>query len=230
MRTLALALCICVAAVRADLDALIAAARSDDLHAVKMELKRGTDINGIARDGSGQSPLMAATLAGATQVVKHLLKKGADFTVPEKDGYADVRLLKVVVARLTFGRFPCFRYTPMHGACFQGRPEVARLLIKAGMGANDYHRDGFSPIFRCSWGARPGHVAAMEVLLDEGKVDPNVQTKSGHMTLLQAVLQKKGSAGSDEMLAALLKRGASMSGLTSEEKAHCKTVLAKLEL
>ena len=106
MRTLALALYICVAPVRADLDALIAAARSDDLHAVKMELKRGTDINGIARDGSGQSPLMAATLAGAEKVVKHLLKKGADFTVPEKDGYADVRVLKVVVASVDIWPLP----------------------------------------------------------------------------------------------------------------------------
>ncbi len=47
--------------------------------------------------GSGQTPLMAATLQGQTEVVKYLLTvDGVDWTIGEKDGY-----------------------TPMHGAGFQ---------------------------------------------------------------------------------------------------------------
>ena len=47
--------------------------------------------------GSGQTPLMAATLQGQTEVVKYLLTvDGIDWTIGEKDGY-----------------------TPMHGAGFQ---------------------------------------------------------------------------------------------------------------
>ena len=59
--------------------------------------------------GSGQTPLMAASLAGAHLAVDRLLSLGADHSLGEKDGYNP------------------------HGVAFQGRPEQARALVKHGV-------------------------------------------------------------------------------------------------
>jgi hypothetical protein len=65
-----------------------AAARSsriDDLR--KIYSHGGVDVNEV-EPGSGQTPLMAAVLSGATESVKVLLLElNADPTIPEKDGY-----------------------------------------------------------------------------------------------------------------------------------------------
>jgi len=50
--------------------------------------------------------------------VEALLAAGADVSIGEKDGY-----------------------TPMHGAGFQGRAEVAKLLIAHGLDPSDVHSD-----------------------------------------------------------------------------------------
>ena len=59
---------------------------------------------------TGQTPLMAACLAGKSEVVDELLRLGADPSIPEKDGY-----------------------TPSHGVAFQGREQAARVLVKHGV-------------------------------------------------------------------------------------------------
>ena len=50
--------------------------------------------------------------------VEALLAAGADVSIGEKDGY-----------------------TPMHGAGFQGRAEVTKLLIAHGLDPSDVHSD-----------------------------------------------------------------------------------------
>merc|ERR1711964_276373 len=79
---------------------------------------------------SGQTPLMAATLAGA----EYLLKINADATIGEKDGY-----------------------TPFHGAGFQGRAEVAKHLLAHRLDPSDRHRDGSTPLHRACWGQELRH-------------------------------------------------------------------------
>ena len=49
--------------------------------------------------------------------MKFLLEAKADTSIPEKDGY-----------------------TPMHGAGFQGRAEIAKLLIAHGLNPSDRHK------------------------------------------------------------------------------------------
>merc|ERR1711953_149869 len=57
---------------------------------------------------SGQTPLMMAVLMGKEEVVRMLLKLPVvDASIPEKDGY-----------------------TPFHGAGFQGRASIARMLSR----------------------------------------------------------------------------------------------------
>jgi len=99
---------------------------------------------------SGQTPLMMAVLMGKEEVVRMLLKLPVvDASIPEKDGY-----------------------TPFHGAGFQGRASIARMLIKdsRGLDPNDRHKDGFQPIHRACWGMEARHAETVKVLVEEGGV------------------------------------------------------------
>ena len=53
------------------------------------------------------------------KAVRFLLDAGADTTIGEKDGY-----------------------TPLHGAGFQGRATIARMLIDHGLDPKEKHSDG----------------------------------------------------------------------------------------
>merc|ERR1711868_173641 len=70
------------------------------------ELVNDENINVRMQESGLQTPLMASVLGGNVFAVKTLLEMGADTTIPEKDGY-----------------------TPMHGAGFQGRAEIAKILM-----------------------------------------------------------------------------------------------------
>ena len=59
-------------------------------------------------------------------------------------------------------------YTPMHGAGFQGRAEIAKLLIAHGLDPSDRHSDGFTPIHRACWGREQRHADTVRVLLKAG--------------------------------------------------------------
>merc|ERR1712107_573528 len=76
------------------------------------DLKKALAANPDALDKTGQGgqcPLMNAVLTGKVQSVRFLLDAGADTEVAEQDGY-----------------------TPMHGAAFQGRTEIAKMLVAHG--------------------------------------------------------------------------------------------------
>jgi ankyrin repeat protein len=133
-----------------------AAARSGDLDGLrKVYTDGGTNVN-LVEPGTGQTPLMAAVLSGATASVKVLLLElSADPTIPEKDGY-----------------------TPPHGAGFQGRADVAQLLIERHRLSNDcpidapHEGDHLTPLWRTTWGREQRHLDAAEVML-KGGADPN---------------------------------------------------------
>jgi len=130
---------------------LHAAIRSGNLLQFKKAINDGANLN--AKNEGGQTPVMAATLVGQTEIVKYLLTElldKIDLTIGEKDGY-----------------------TPMHGAAFQGRAEIASLLIKAGLNPSDQHSDGWTPIHRACWGRENRHTETVKVFLNEGKVDVN---------------------------------------------------------
>ena len=95
---------------------------------------------------SGQTPLMMAVLMGKEEAVRLLLKEPVvDASIPEKDGY-----------------------TPFHGAGFQGRANIARMLIKdsRGLDPSDRHKDGFQPIHRACWGGEARHTETVKVKLE----------------------------------------------------------------
>ena len=116
---------------------------------------------------SKQTALMGAVLAGNDRIVAYLLERGADAGVPEKDGY-----------------------TPMHGAGFQGRAAVARVLLAHGISpAGTPHRDGFLPIHRACWGAEQRHADTVRALLEAEGTDPAATAAADGRSLLEICSQ-----------------------------------------
>lgn len=59
-------------------------------------------------------------------------------------------------------------YCIQHGAGFQGRADIAQLLIDHGVPASSQHKDGFLPFHRACWGKELRHTDTVEVFLDAG--------------------------------------------------------------
>lgn len=147
----------------------------------------GGDLTELDTRGSGgQTALMYSVLTGKYEMVKLLVSHGADTSIPEKDGY-----------------------TPMHGAGFQGRAEIAKYLItKAGLDPSDQHRDGFAPLHRACWGASSGHTETVRVLLEagvpvdlasaDGKLPIDLTQNSGTALLLKEWKEKQSGVDDTE--------------------------------
>ena len=102
-------------------NALFEALKDENIEAANAALQSGANIN-IKSPRGEQTPLMQSVLHGRTKMVAWALEHGADTTIGERDGY-----------------------TPMHGAGFQGRKDIAELLLKAGVSVRDVHEDGHEP-------------------------------------------------------------------------------------
>jgi ankyrin repeat protein len=134
----------------------------DSVEDVSAALSAGADIN--ARDPrSGQTCLMAATLRGKINILRHLLSQGADASIPEKNGY-----------------------TPPHGAGFQGRADVMKILKEEASidVINAEHPDGFAPLHRACWGHNKRHAEVVQYLLEIGEDVNRKGTGDRKMTCL----------------------------------------------
>ena len=156
-----------------------AAVGQGDLDRFKAAVAAGADINTRSTSGS-QTAIMGATLRGHKSIVEECLELGADLTIAEQDGY-----------------------TPMHGAGFQGRPEIAALLITKGkMDPQDTHKDGYQPIHRACWGREQRHADMVAVLIKAG-VPADVAAGNGktcaEMTQCPATKEVLRRAAKDEL-------------------------------
>lgn len=158
------------------------AARYGQVDRLQGLLEEDPDMLNAQEPQSLQTLVMAATLAGQPQVVKHLLDVGADTSVGEMQGY-----------------------TPFHGAGFQGRAEVARVLLQAGLDPQDTHEDGFQAIHRACWGGEPRHTAVVRVLVEEGGVPFDTPDGDGRTPLDHA--RRKGNAGTIALLEGYARNG-----------------------
>ncbi|EQC27935.1 hypothetical protein SDRG_14214 [Saprolegnia diclina VS20] len=123
-----------------------AACANNKVEVVAGLLKTNPEVlNEVGPEG-GQTCLMRACLFGSIDVVKLLLTyPGIDVMKGEKDGY-----------------------TPMHGAAYQGRPAVAKLLLEHGLSPTELHKDGFAPFHRAAWGSQRRHTETVRVFLEAG--------------------------------------------------------------
>jgi len=163
-----------VVAAGASRDELIALARRDDVRALRALVDGGDVALDDRERGSGQTALMAASLAGSANAVKELLSLGASPNIGEKDGY-----------------------TPHHGAAFQGRPAVTRALLAGGVRARrQFHRDGFTPLHRAAWGDSLEHALTVRALVEEGGEAVDVRARGGERARrgMRAALARGGGA------------------------------------
>ena len=150
----------------------------DNVEAVQLALQAGALIN-VVDETSGQTPIMAAILRGKSAIFEYLLRENADVTIGERDGY-----------------------TPAHGAGFQGRPDIMKLLNEHGVDVlGDKHTDGFYPLHRACWGREARHTETVRYLLTAG-VNVNLAGNSGKtcldMTLNQGTIQLLKEHGGKE--------------------------------
>jgi ankyrin repeat protein len=54
------------------------------------------------------------------------------------------------------------------GAGFQGRAEIADLLIAHGLSVHEMHTDGYTPFHRACWGIELRHTDTVETFLNNG--------------------------------------------------------------
>ena len=71
-------------------------------------------------------------------------------------------------------------YTPPHGAGFQGRVEVMKVLkaFEGSIDVMDVHEDGYTPFHRACWGREPRHTELVKVMVEEFGIDPLTPSKS----------------------------------------------------
>ena len=63
----------------------------------------------------------------------------------------------------------------MHGAGFQGRAEIGQMLISHGVSPSEKHSDGFEPIQRACWGREQRHTETVQMFLNNGVWNADVE-------------------------------------------------------
>jgi len=172
---------------------LMAAAAGGDEETVKLLIRQGVDVNAQpAMDheafifGGGRSALMWASFRGDLPIMKLLIKAGADVNSEGMLG------------------------TPLAQATWGDRTAAARLLIEHGAKVNQKnHSEGYSPLH---WAASSEKTDAglLKLLLEKG-CDPNAtggENVDAFMEVLQTPLMLARKRGDTELVAALLKAGA----------------------
>ena len=61
-----------------------------------------------------------------------------------------------------------FIFTAMHGAGFQGRAEIVKILVDHGLDPLDTHKDGYIGMHRACWGREKRHAETVQAFIDAG--------------------------------------------------------------
>jgi cytohesin len=158
-----------------------------------------------AQGDKGWSPLHMAAVGGSREAAELLLAKGADANATDSDGMTPLHVANKAVAELLIakkanvnswsrdnadlwyddGVHPAGQWTPLHRAAFEGRTEVAEVLIAAGAAINERDADGATPLYLTAQRGQSGVAAA---LLAAG-ADVGIRTKHGATPLYIASLR-----------------------------------------
>lgn len=162
---------------------LMLASGRGHLPAVRLLISRGAEVNETNR--FRQPPLLYAVRGNHISTVNFLLGHGAqpnllmangDSILGEAaTGSIDLRICRALIKN---GADPCLANkmgsTALHVAAFQGRKDVAELLVRAGADVNHRDRHGLGPL-SCAISRK--HEDLVLLLLKNG-ADPRIQAES----------------------------------------------------
>jgi len=167
---------------------LHAAASAGHLGIVRMFLAKGANVN--APDKGGKTALVDAAFKSRTQVVAFLLNHGADPNGAKSPGLPvgpgacarDPQVLKLLLAHGADVSGEIGR-SALRRACFCGRGEMVRLLLSAGIDANQQYDGGQTALHLA---AASRSATATEALLAAGAA-VDARDKAGQTPLLLAM-------------------------------------------
>jgi uncharacterized protein len=137
------------------------AARQGDLDALTKLLDQGVPLE--ARDATGETPLLAASLTGRSKLVAVLIEKGADIRARNNRGL-----------------------TPLHAAAYTGYLDVVKLLVQAGADVND--AENLFKVTPLIVAAEENHVDVIKFLIDHG-ADLERTERAGYTALTRGVFR-----------------------------------------
>jgi ankyrin repeat protein len=163
---------------------LVAAARNDDLHAVRALIARRPDVNEHAADGS--TAILWATYHSDLEMARALISAGAAVNTPNHYGITPLLQASrsgdaaLIAALLKAGADPAAAHpdgeTPLMAASRTGQMDAVTLLLEAGVNVNA--TDAYQQETALMWAAAEGHLDVVKTLLAAG-ADPN---RKAHVT------------------------------------------------
>ena len=171
---------------QADKD-LVEALENEDPEGVEAAIESGANINAyytVSGSDERMAPLMYVSLMGLVECAEVLLRHGPDFDLGMHGT----------------------DFSPIHGAAFQGQPEMVQALLDAGADKMDRHEDGFVPMHRACWGNTPKHTEAVLVFLNAG-VDVLTSAKDPDQDGMMTPLEMSVSATTIGLLESWVETG-----------------------
>lgn len=203
-------------AALASFDALLTAARTKNLEAVRTLLQQGSDPNPPYESYDGYTPLMFAAGNGNPEMTRLLIEAGAETERRDHNGeralewatsayylhsFADVpgavRLLLDAGSSADSDGDRLGMSPLMHAAQYGGHAEIMRMLLDAGADPNRVSDIGDAALHRAAW--RDGE--AVGLLLAAG-ANPNVTERTLGQTPLHVAASGSASSNARQLLAA----------------------------
>ena len=227
---LAVAVFVVVASASGD-SPLTKAVKANDVQAVRVLMKSGTDVN--VRSGDGSTPLLWAANNGSVEIARLLIANKAvidaanDFGITpllQASGVGDSAMVDLL---LRSGANPNKAHpegeTPLLAAARSGSVPTVRLLLTRGVDVNAAEK--VQNTTAVMWAAAEGHVDVVDVLIEAG-ADINRQ---GHITTLTdrnnadhptggfTPLMWAARAGNDALVRRLVEKGAKVNLKNGDE-------------
>jgi len=159
------------------------AARSGQVHHLRRVLDCGEQVNSVAMESSGETPLILASRFNDEDVVEFLVERGASLEMCDSRGCtpfhhaAEVGKLRNMLRLIELGadvfKLNFQGYSAFHLAVASGRTEALRLLIEHGLDVNkattpsttDSSSTRYTPLMLA---AEKGHAGSIHLLLNNG--------------------------------------------------------------
>lgn len=136
------------------------ASRNGDVERTQLLLDQGADLE--ERDGTQETPLIAAALAGKRNVAELLIEKGADIDARNDrgltplhaaayGGHLEVVRLLIANEAMVNNAENQFEITPLHAAAEENRIDVVEALLTATANVDKPEINGYTPLSRAGF-------------------------------------------------------------------------------